>query len=1110
MSRLQHSSPLLRTGLMFSASISALLIANPALAQTEAQLTPEEVEECNRLATPQARQLCLAGQSEPEQPAEAAGQVATTPPEETAEMLAETPASETIVVTGTRIRQPEFTSPDPVALIQPEMAQREGKLDTAAMLQSSPIAAGSTQITSAISSNFVTAGGPGAQTLDLRGLGPNRTLVLLNGRRAGPAGVRGSVSAFDLNVLPQSIVSRVEILKTGASSIYGSDAVAGVVNLLTKTDTDGLQLDANVSVPFETGGEQYRISALWGRDFDRGHIMLAADYFKQEELARGDRDYLACPQEYIFEADADGNPTNTRADLIDPRTGEYRCNDLRWGHIWTYDLEYFFGVGAGNLFTTTGAYAGPVNLLQFQYPALGALNIPQIDPSAGVLAPFLTPEGWFPTGYDAASLAVQNAYHPFVEDQTLIPETKRYTLYADAAYELSDNIEAFGEFLYNRRETYQNGWRQFWNFGYTGDIYGDGSYGTIWAEGFTGFNWLSPTAITDQSDSGQKVDYYRAVTGLRGDFGTGFLNGWSWDAHVQYSQSDGRYRQQQILQDAYDTGYFQTESCVGTVTPISGRQCVDIPWADPYFLAGQLTQEQIDFLFGWEEGTTKYTQLSGEAIVTGNLFELPAGPLGVALGVHARRDYIKDTPGEHTLVGPNPLYDPTVSILDPNYEPQFIGNVWGASTSGITEGSTVTTEAFGEVSVPVLRDQPFFRDLSLSAAARITNVEARRASDGLRDKDTGNWTYKLGANWAVNNWLRFRGTYGTSFRAPALFELFLAEETSFPSQRAIDPCINWANNLALGAISQRVADNCAAAGIPPNHAGGGVSATAIARGGIEQDLDPETSTAWTASVILTPTFSFLPDTRISLAVDYFDFEIRDQITQLGGNNILFGCYNSEFFPTDPLCDLFVRGQPGAPFNVDRIIDPFINIAEQKVRGVDVTGNIRHNFGRFGTLDFLGTATFQRKSTFALFEDTETSSLGEAGFPKFVGDFNLTWTSATGGWSAFYGMDVYGKTSDDEDFIDANGTLCPTFVTYGQICVSTDVPTTFYHAASITKEVNDRFEITFGITNILDTRPPSRVTTLNLSELPSLLGPVVATSQYDFLGRRAFLNVTTRF
>ena len=277
-------------------------------------------------------------------------------------------ATQEVVVTGSRIRSvTPFNSPDPISIIDPEISVREGKSDVASMLQSSPIAAGSTQITSAISSNFVTNGGPGAQTIDLRGLGANRTLVLLNGRRAGPAGTRGGVSSFDLNVLPQSIVQNIQILKTGASSVYGSDAVAGVVNIITKTDTNGIELNANVSVPFDSGGESYRLSAVWGKTFERGHIMIAADYTHVNELARGDRDYLACPEAYTF------RPGGGRADLIDPRTGAYKCEDLRWGHMWTYNLIdnlQLDGPGGPNtgINTSPGILGNPTVLLQYQYP----------------------------------------------------------------------------------------------------------------------------------------------------------------------------------------------------------------------------------------------------------------------------------------------------------------------------------------------------------------------------------------------------------------------------------------------------------------------------------------------------------------------------------------------------------------------------------------------------------------------------------------------------------------------------------------------------------------------------------------------------------------------
>lgn len=1064
-----------RAGLMLGVSVGALIFATPALAQ-DAQDAP---------ATTQGPDAPLSQETVQDEEGQNVPEGATTETDES-----------TIVVTGTRIRgRPEFTSPDPVTLIDPEVARREGKFDTAETLQSSPIAAGSTQITAAISSNFVTQGGQGTQTIDLRGLGPNRTLVLLNGRRAGPAGTRGAVAAFDLNVLPQSIVSRVDVLKTGASSIYGSDAVAGVVNLITKKDTGGLQLDANVSVPRQGGGEQYRISAIYGKDFGRGHITVAADYYRQKELARGDRDYLGCPEAYTFREDG------SRADLIDPRTGEFKCEDLPWGHVWVYDLDYRFDLGGGgNLTLPNGTYVGNpggVNLFQFQYPG-ETLGIPPAVFQPGTFSTMIAPPGWFPTGYDTASLAVQNRYHPFVLEQSIVPDTKRYTLFAEGAYELTDNIEAFAEFLANRRETYQNGWRQIWSFGNTGNRFnnpaGD-TRGTIWAPGWEGFAWLSPTGITNHSDSSQRVDYKRGVVGLRGDFG-GFLNGWSWDTHVQYSHSKGRYRQEHFLQEIYDIASFQRTSCVGTTLPISGKQCMDLPWVDPYFLAGIYTDAQADFMFDWEEGKTIYQQLSGEAVVTGNLFQLPAGPLGVALGAQVRRDDIKDTPGEITLAG----------------------NAWGFSTSGITAGDQITQEVFGEAQVPILANQPFFKDLSLSAAARLTNVTATRDSDDFEHKDNGNWTYKLGANWAVNDWLRFRGTYGTSFRSPALFEQFLADESSFVSQR-IDPCAGWGAALIAGTITQTIANNCQADGIPANFPGGSITADVFSRGGIGL-LEAETSTAKTFSVILTPNFSFLPDTRINFAVDYFDIKVKGEISQLGPANIVFGCYSSEDFANEPLCDLFTRAPQGATdeFAIREILDPYINIAEQRNTGIDLTAHIRHNFGRLGTLNFLGSATRQLKDDLILLPGSpETSDNGEAGSPKWVGEANFTWQSQDRKWTLFYGLDWIGKTSDEGDFLRAtNGDPCidsENVVTgaplRGRYCPDLTTPNTFYHNVSISRVVgNDDFELTLGVANLFDTSPP-RVSVLNGGQI-SMIGPVVTASQYDFFGRRYFLNVSRRF
>lgn len=1016
--------------------------------------------------------------------------IATLPVDEPKGKVSE-PKDDGITVIGSRIKSiTTFNSPDPIAVISPETAKREGKGDLAAALQSSPIANGSTQITAALSSNFVTNGGPGAQTIDLRGLGANRTLVLLNGRRAGPAGTRGGVSSFDLNVLPLSIINDIEILKTGASSVYGSDAVAGVVNIKTKSKADGLTLDFNTSVPFSSGGEQYRASAAWGKSFDRGHILFALDYSHANELARNQRDYLACPTAGTFRQDG------TSAELIDPRTGQPHCEDLRWGHIWTYNL-----INNLKLDGPTGPNTGintsirrRVVLLQYQYPGEN-LGIPAYGTPA-YPGDFGAPAGWFPTGYDAASMAVQNAYHPFVGEQTINPQTDLYTAYAEGSYKLADPVELFGEFLFNSRKTYQNGWRQFWNFGYTGDLYGtgEGHPNNYWADGFQGFNYISPTGITNHADNSQLVNYYRGVGGLRGDFGGG---NWHYEVYSQFSRSVGKYRTEQILQDVYNTGYFQTESCVGTVTPKSHKQCIDLPWTDPFFLRGELTPKQVSFLFDWEEGKTVYTQLSGEATLAGKLFELPAGSLGVALGASLRQDKINDTPGAITLAA----------------------NAWGASSGGITAGKSVTTEAFGELNIPVFKNAIFAQNFTVTLAGRVTNVKATRASDGVSSSDKGNFTYKAGANWTINDWVRLRGSYGTSYRAPALFEQFLANETSFASQGRIDPCIGWSGGLAAGTTTQRVADNCAADKIPGDYPGGAITATVFTSGGLGV-LKAETSKAKVIGGILTPQFTFLPNTRMSISVDYFDIRVKGEISQLGASNILRGCYDSVNFANEPLCRLFTRGASVTdPYSIANIFDKYINIASQHNTGLDVAASLEQNLGSLGKFKFQADMTWQFKVNNQLLPGSPVKvTQGLIGTPRWVGDFRATWEPTTS-FSIFYSVNVIGGASNQRELLKDNGgkacinsfnpsTTPPTPI-YGTYCPNLTVPAVFFHNMSLTKEIADgRFTITAGINNLFDKHPP-RVSTLNFGEV-SLLGPVVATSQYGFVGRRAFINVTAKY
>lgn len=1020
-----------------------------------------------------------------------------TPPAVAQEELPETekPAESDapIIVTGSRIRRDPFSSPDPITIIDPEIAQAQGLFSTADMLQSSPVAAGSNQITSAISSNFVTNGGPGSETISLRGLGAERTLVLLNGRRAGPAGTRGGVSSFDLNVLPQSIVKSVEIVKTGASSIYGSDAIAGVVNLLTKKDTDGLELSGFVSVPQKSGGEQYRLAAAWGKDWGNGHLLVAFDYFKREELKRGDRDYLGCPEEYIF------TPSGARADLIDPRTGNPRCNDTAWGHNWVY----------------TSSFA---QLGRWQYDYDGTLA--KILPNNGNPAlynpaypNFTIPAGFYrvafsnrPNGTQAGAAAVRlaasvdNLYHPFIDAATVSPRTERYTGYVDAGVTLFDSIELGTELLFNRRETSTKSFGQFYYLtGYTANFDGAGN-GDPFIPGWEGSYYVSPTPITDHVSALQRIDYYRGLVFAQG----GLFGDWDFNVWGQYSRSEGHYENDVIFNDAIDMFNYRTSSCVGQRTPISNRPCYDINWLDPRFLYGDLNAQEREMLYGRDYGLTLYDQWIVEGSVSGTVFKVPAGDFQVALGVTWRQDEINDTPGEN----------------------QRIDNNFVASAAGITAGYTITKEAFGEAELPLIYNTPLIDRFTLSGSARVTEVTYQRTT-GARERDDtkNNWTYSVGAHWRVNDWLAFRGRYGTSFRAPALFELFLADEISGLNNRSSDPCVNWQSNVTAGTLPAYVGANCAAGipslGIPgvPGTAltGGGIQGQVITGGGINQNLEPETSTAKSASVILTPKFDFLPSTRLSIAVDYFDITVKNEIAALTAGQILSGCYRSENFGTnEALCALFTRRPAGSAtqYAVSQVFASFINISEQHNEGIDLTVNLQQDMGSWGKLTLTSQMTWQMTDRIAVLPGVFTDNNGEAGDPVWTGDFNAMW-QIPGDWMLFYGLDVVGKTNDDEDYkrLVTNRSLCQTgSVLYGDYCVELTGEAKFYHSLSLTKTLN-KFKITAGVSNLFDTKPPRTTiqggNTLNNNAVPTL-GNSVFTSQYDLLGRRFFMNVTARF
>lgn len=353
-------------------------------------------------------------------------------------------------------------------------------------------------------------------------------------------------------------------------------------------------------------------------------------------------------------------------------------------------------------------------------------------------------------------------------------------------------------------------------------------------------------------------------------------------------------------------------------------------------------------------------------------------------------------------------------------------------------------------------------------------------------------------NWEFLPDFRLRATHGTSFRAPALYELYLADQSSFASQRSLDPCINWGTNLANGNITQRLADNCAnpagpGGGVPSTHNGAGSSATLFQGGGLG-DLEPETSEASVVGLVWTPSFA-----RFSLAVDYFEIEIKNEVTSLG-SRVVAACYLSDTFPTDPLCSNFVRN-PGT-HRIDTISGRFINIASESNRGIDMAARygIELPWGDDFTID--AQATWQLEARQALFADNVVDTLGEVGNPQFVGNVNLQYTR--GPWSANWGAQMVGPADNYTSYGGDTVTLSGV-----QYRVVLDTPFTVYHSASLRYEGSD-WSILGGVANVFDEEAP-QVTTLNLGEL-NTVGTSVRSSQYTegYYGRRAFIRLSKSF
>lgn len=589
-----------------------------------------------------------------------------------------------IVVTGSRISgRNVFNSPSAIDVIKADTAALQGQPTVAAMLQNATAAASSSQVTGSNTSAGVSiVGGRGINTLSLRGLGTARTLILVDGHRVGPSGINGNVGPVDLSSIPNSMVERVEILKDGASSIYGSEAVAGVVNIITDQNYKGGSMKATVSLPQHGGGETKDISFRQGIDTGRFYAKIGLELFDQRSVTAGERDWASCPQQQVYYADG------TRADYIDAKTGTYRCNTFASGYFTTSSKSYVIdptAVKGGNY----GYDLAGLHQVNITYPTTIANYV----------------------DLSRQSKAEVPASSPRFLARSLVPSLNNKSVMLSGGFRLDNDTTIYFDAMFNRRDTANTGFAVLQptvaatnpnNIAVAGNPYGLAVASTV------------PIIGLVRSTS-QQVDYYRGMVGIKGKLPES-LGSWKYDIDGQVSVSKGTYGTPFTYADRVAATSAAGTVC-NTALLTSATSCPTggVQWFRPDTLAnGNFSDAEAAFLFGYEEGHTTYTQAYAEANFNGNLFSLPAGIVSSAVGFQIRNEFINDTPGPQAIAG----------------------NYYSSSTSGVTRGRDLITEAYGEMALPLLKGARFAKLLDLDVSGRFSHYDSYGSSA----------TYKIGAN----------------------------------------------------------------------------------------------------------------------------------------------------------------------------------------------------------------------------------------------------------------------------------------------------------------------------------------------------------------------------
>ncbi|WP_157220647.1 TonB-dependent receptor domain-containing protein [Flavisphingomonas formosensis] len=779
---------------------------------------------------------------------------------------AEAPAkSEDIVVTGSRIVRDGYKAPTPVTVATTEDLVKSTPSILSDALNKLPQFQNSSS-PSRSSHNFSNTASNG-NVLNLRSLGGLRTLVLFDGQRMPPTTFLGTV---DTSVIPNLLIQRVDIVTGGASAAYGSDAVSGVVNFVLNRKFTGLTgvAQAGVSQRGDNANQRLGLAGGWNFAGGKGHILLSGEYYNNDGMLRSDRDYGR--QSYTY-AGTNSSCVNTTTDKTACRPG---------GSLNPY------GIYSNVKLTAASEYgkitSGPFANYRFT--------------STGELVPF---DSGIATG--TASYAVGGDGYSISPDTQAIAPQKIYQGFARASYDFSSDISGYIQGTFSRSELSYVSLANSLVPPTGATLYSGNPYlPTEIQNAFTPtsqsitlarYGAGSPKPVTNE-----RTDFWQVGGGLEGKLGS-----WKWNAAYNHANSVFRVAQHGV----WDWQHFyaavdavRDPSTGNTVcrASLSSDPTIRARYADcqplNLLLSGNAYADQPGYAYA--TGTSRYrarnTQDAFSINLDGTLFDLPAGPVSLAVGGEYRRQSLSLTsnadPSTLDTTEERAAYFAGLRGVAPSAYYYWLTNV------GSAHGRQNVKEAYAELAVPLLRGKRFFEDLSLNGAVRVTDYSTSGTVE----------TWKLGGTWSPVRDLLFRVTRSRDIRAPNLYELYAGDQAAI--SQLVDP---------VSGLTQNV----------PQVTGG------------NRDLKPEIANTLTVGAVIAP--RFLPG--FNLSVDYYRIRINKAIGTLSLSQIVDNCFADA---SAPECGQIVRDTPTAFPTLVRIQPA--NIAAVETKGLDFDASYRTNIG----------------------------------------------------------------------------------------------------------------------------------------------------------------------